>query len=133
MDVFNVFAGMASIIGTGFALGAWLKAREIDKKMKAKEERLNRKITVALQVGGKTYDLPFKFRRAEFTRAEILGRIGMIPTKNPKQRFELTYTNTSKFLERVNQINDEGGESIFVIPCSDEEFDQFNFDANKVF
>jgi hypothetical protein len=71
--------------------------------------------------------LPIELRRAELTRAEILGRIGMIPMKEKGKRFSLEYLNTSKFLRRINEIIEGHGDSDLVIPCTEEELNQFDY------
>lgn len=66
------------------------------------------KITVILNHGAKKLELPVEMRRSEFSRAEILGRIGMIPTTEKGKRFSLKYTNTREFLQQINQILSTG-------------------------
>ncbi len=67
-----------------------------------------------------------ELRRAELTRAEILGRLGMIPMKTKGSRFSLSYLNKPEFLAQINQIMDGSGDAVLTIPCTQEEFEQFD-------
>lgn len=97
------------------------------------EQRLRlqqQKISVILQNGGRNrLELPIELRRAELTRAEVLGRIGMIPMKSKGQRFTLNYLSTREFLIQINQILEGNGDSILTIPCSEIEFQQFDLNG----
>jgi hypothetical protein len=100
--------------------------------MRADAERLERrrhqKVRVMLQNGWKKIELPVALSLADLSRAEVLGRIGMIPTQNPKQRFELAYFNTEGFLLQIAQLlemDDSNVEQILTIPCSEQEITQF--------
>jgi len=95
-------------------------------------DRKNEKIDVVLTFGTRELTLPVGLRRAEFTRQEILGRIGMMPRKNKEEKhFTLTYLSTRAFLRNLNMIAEsEGGQTLF-IPCEDEkEFSQFDLPEN---
>ena len=91
-------------------------------------------IPIILCNGGKKKELPLKFRLSDLTRAEVLGRIGMLPMKKSGQRFEISYLNTPEFIGNINRIRDNyGNEGLMLeISCNDEEFDQFNFDKLSV-
>jgi hypothetical protein len=95
-------------------------------------ERLRRRqfrqVRVLLQCGVRTVELPVVLSLAEFSRAEVLGRVGMIPMKRSGARFVLAYFNSEPFLRQVSQIlsSDEGGDELLLtIPCSEEEIEQF--------
>ncbi len=127
MDLFNAFGTLVSLLAAVFALLAWLKARRVQKDLQTEKARQNKTIMVTLQHGGKgTLELPVELRRAEFTRSEILGRLGMIPMKTKGSRFSLTYLNTAEFLKQINQIMDGNGDAVLTIPCTEEEFEQFD-------
>ena len=87
------------------------------------------KISVVLSYGVEKLELPVEIRRKEFSRAEILGRIGMIPLKKTGKRFSLGYLNSVEFLKQINQINEGDGDSILTIPCNETEFSQFALNA----
>jgi hypothetical protein len=51
----------------------------------------------------------------------------MIPLKNKeKNRFSLSYLNTTGFIQQLNQIINGNGDGILTISCDDDEFDQFD-------
>lgn len=90
------------------------------------QKRQEQKISVILQNGRQRIELPVELRRAELTRAEVLGRIGMIPMKAKGQRFSLVHLSTPEFLRQINQILSSDGDSTLIIPCNAEEFEQFD-------
>jgi hypothetical protein len=126
MEWLGYVADVVGLAGAVFALLAWLKARQLRQDQEKEKERQNKKIKVFLQSTTHRIELPFEMRRAEFTRAEVLGRIGMIPTKNPKERFRIEYLNTRDFLLKVNAIMDGAGDATLEIKCTDEELGQFD-------
>lgn len=127
MELFNAIGSFVSILAALFSLLAWLKARRVQKDLQNEKARQSKKITVTLQHGGKgSLELPVELRRAELTRAEILGRLGMIPMKTKGSRFSLSYLNKPEFLAQINQIMDGSGDAVLTIPCTQEEFEQFD-------
>lgn len=126
MDLFNAFGTLVGILAALFSLLAWLKARRIQKDQQAEKARQSKSITVTLQYGGKKIELPVELRRAELTRAEVLGRLGMIPMKKTGARFSLSYLNKLEFQKQLNQIMDGNGDAVLTIPCTEEEFEQFD-------
>lgn len=123
----GLVADIIGILGAVFALLAWRQARQLREDLKQEQTRQNQVVQVELRQGEKTYALPvLQLRRGELSRAEILGRIGMIPMKKKGQRFEIRYTNTAEFLKQINQILDGKVDSILTIPCTDDEFEQFD-------
>jgi len=70
-------------------------------------------------------------RRADLTRAELLGRLGMVPVKKDQKgeeqkRFTISYFNSKEFFERLNALILGNGSDVLIIPCSKEEFEQFD-------
>ena len=101
----------------------------LQKEFEHKQKRQNQKVSVVLHNGGnKQLELPVELRRAELTRAEVLGRIGMIPMKVKGQRFSLGYLGTRAFLDQINQIlaSDSDDTPILTISCNDSEYEQFD-------
>jgi len=73
--------------------------------------------------------LPVIVRRLELTRAEILGRIGMIPVKNTTQgdsRFGIKYINSPEFFKQIEQILESDGDTPLSIPLTEEEYNHFD-------
>lgn len=126
MDWLNNLGVAASVLGAVFALMAWLKARKVQKELETEKARQNKRITVTLQHGSQKLELPVELRRAELTRAEVLGRLGMIPMKIKGRRFSLGYLNRPEFLQQINQIIDGNRDAVLTIPCTGEEFEQFD-------
>ena len=125
MDGLSVVADVISILGGIFAFFAWLQSRKVGRELEKERQRKDKKVRVVLSHGAKELELPVEIRRSELTRAEILGRLGMIPMKQKGDRFELKFLNTPEFLRRVSEIIGSESESTLTIPCSREEFSQF--------
>lgn len=128
MQLIGQIADIIGIVGGVFAFLAWLQARAIKADMETERQRQNKQVTVVLQHGAEKATLPVSIRRAELTRSEILGRLGMIPlaTPNTNNRFTLRYLNTPEFLQSVNQVAMGDGDAILTIPCNEQEFRQFD-------
>ena len=131
MELFNAIGSSVSILAAFFSLLAWLKARRIQKDLQTETARQSKTVSVTLQHGGRKIELPVELRRADFTRPEILGRLGMIPMKTKGSRFSLSYLNTSEFLKQINQIMDGHGDAVLTIPCTEEEFEQFHLAVGR--
>lgn len=123
MEWLSGTADSIGILGALFALLAWLQSRRVRQHLEREQQRQNRKVIVVLQHGGERLELPVELRRAEVTRAEILGRLGMIRSG---QRFDLAYLNNADFLRQINAIIDGSGDALVTIPCTKEEFEQFH-------
>lgn len=119
---------IADVVGISAALFAGWQAYKIRQERKQEKERRDKRVKVTLKSTTHKIDLPFELRRGETTRAEILGRIGMIPMKDKSKRFELQHLNTREFLKNVNEIMDGNDDTELVIPCTDGEIEQFNLE-----
>ena len=126
MQWLGYIADVIGILGAIFALNAWIQSRKNAETLKNEKKRQLKKVSVVLTYGGKSIELPVELRRSELTRAEVLGRLGMIPMKKKGDRFSLTYLNSEKFLRRINEITDGNGDSVLEISCTEEEFSQFD-------
>lgn len=128
----SLIADIIGILGAGFALLAWLQARQLKQEYDAEKVRQHKKVQVVLQHGTQKIELPVELRRDELTRSEILGRIGMIPIKKevpPKKagkRFSIVALHTPEFLKQINQIITGTEEGILTISCTEEEMEQFD-------
>jgi hypothetical protein len=124
-------ADIIGVLGGVFAFLAWMQTLRLRNYQIAERERLNSRIRVVLQHEEKIYELPFPLRRSEFTRAELLGRLGMIPIKKDEseeeqKRFSLSYLNSRDFFEQMNRIVLGEGDDLLVVPCERKEFSQFD-------
>jgi hypothetical protein len=122
---------IADVVGISAALFAGWQAYKLRQERKREAERQDKKVKIMLKDPTRHILLPFDLRRRETTRAEILGRIGMIPLKplpdgKPKPRFEILYTNTEDFLKRMYEIIAGKDDAEFIITCKPDELDQFN-------
>ncbi|WP_428243446.1 hypothetical protein [Gynuella sp.] len=88
-------------------------------------------ITLKNESNKATYSLPAKIRRRDFSRGEVLGRIGMIPlteaAKGKGPKFEIKYTNSEDFIDKIHEVYDKNGDKEIIIKCDPEEFEQFNY------
>ncbi|MCG8349959.1 MAG: hypothetical protein MI924_19515 [Chloroflexales bacterium] len=131
MEWFSYIADIIGIGGAIFALFAWIQSFQLRKEIAREQRRQHKKITVVLQHGSEDLELPVELRRAELTRAEVLGRLGMIPMKTKGQRFALDYLHTPAFLHQINQISESDEDAILTIPCKSEEFTQFDMGMQR--
>ncbi len=125
---FGFIADVLSVIGTVFAGFGWWQAKINSKQMTKEKERMNRQIMVILRLAEshRQIILPVHLRRHELTRAELLGRIGMIPRKNKGNFFALSYCHSPSFFKELNRIQTSDKEEDLVIHCSIEEMEQFD-------
>lgn len=114
------------VLGGIFALFAWLQARRLQRDVEREKRRLNQKIAIVLQYGAEYYTLKGDTRRAEITRAEVLGKLGTLPMKNKGDRYSLEYLSTAEFIQRIQKIQEGEGVDALVIPCAKEEFEKFD-------
>lgn len=126
MDIIGYVASILGIITAVFSFMSWMQARQIRKEQEREKSRLNRRVAVKLQYGAKDIELPVELHRAEFTRAELLGRLGMIPMEDKSKRFSLGYLNKPEFFRQLNQVLTTDGDALLTIPCDKEEFEQFD-------
>lgn len=126
MQNLGLIADIIGILGALFALFAWTQSLSVKRELKRERNRINKKVTLILNHGDQKVELPVELRRAELSRAEILGRLGMIPMKEKGKRFSLRYLNTPEFLRQLNQVIDNEGDAILSISCSKEEIKQFD-------
>jgi len=132
-DELSFVADVIGVVGATFALLAWLQSRETNKRLEAEKQRKQQRVNVVLRNGAEHITLPVQMRREELSRAELLGRLGMIPVKDQlpteQKRFSLPYLNTAEFFQQLNNAIEGDGEQSISISCTDMEFDQF--DLNK--
>jgi hypothetical protein len=122
-DVFGVLAAIFSAL-------AWRQSWKLRQESKREQERMARRINIVLRLhdGSREVPLHVQIARAEMSRAELLGYLGMIPMRVPGQRFSLSYLNTSRFLAELRRIQSSDTDDTLVILCSSREIDQFQED-----
>ena len=121
-------ADVVGIAGALFASFAWWQAKKLRQETKQEQERLRQKIHIVLKLtdGDRQIDLPVDLRRAELTRAELLGFLGMVPMKNKGRRFSLHYLSTPDFFKELDRIQRSTRNEALVIPCTVDEINQFD-------
>jgi len=131
LNLFNEFIGnfanWTGALGALFAFFAWLSVLWGQRQEKKEAVRLAEKIELRLEIGegGEGIVLPVPIRRREVSRAELLGRLGMLPMAEAGKRFSLRHLSTAAFLESLDAIQD-GSETVLKIPASQAEIDQFD-------
>jgi len=118
-------ANLLQVLGAVFALLAWLQAKRLEKLAQDEKERLTEKVNfnLVLKSNGRSIDLPLSIPRGDITRAEVLGYLGMVPTRNPG-RYSLTWTARPEFLESLDLVKQGRARQIAIL-CSQEELEQF--------
>lgn len=119
LDFIGTAANIFDFVGGLAAVWVFFKIRALD--------RLNEPVSVFLSLtsGEKKIALPLEMRRRDLSRAEILGRLGMVPMKTTGARFALRHLSTPDFIRSINEVIDRKSKEL-VIPCSEKEFDQFD-------
>lgn len=132
MDLFSIIGNSASIVGTFFALLAWRESRQVKEVLEIENKRKQEQITITLSTGDDKLVLPNKIRRSELSRAEVLGRIGMLPKNTdklidvkPQARFSIDFINKPKFLDRINDVV-TSRQTHLTVECTAEELHQFD-------
>lgn len=125
MDWVGSIADVIGVLSGIFALLAWLGTRKIQQDLESEKRRQNQKIKIILRHGADKIELPVGTRRAELSRGEVLGRLGMIPMQDAGKRFSIQCLNTPEFMERINLITESSGEDFLEISCTEAEMNQF--------
>ena len=121
MEFFSFLQNIDTLAGVGSSVGVLaLWVARIRDKRQGRE-----KIEVLLVCNGQVAVLPLHLRRADVARAEVLGRMGMVPMREAGKRFSLDFLASEDFLEGINRVQD-GKTSTLKILCEKEEFAQFN-------
>jgi hypothetical protein len=117
----------ADIIGIISAILAAIFSIKTNVELKHEKLRLNGKIQVQLKQGDNIYNLPTIIQRAELSRAEVLGRLGMIPMKagSKQPRFSIDAVSSTLFVQEIDKIKNGTGDATLIILCTQNEFKQF--------
>ncbi len=129
MQLLSILADVIGIAGAFFALFAWWQARQVRSALQREQLRQRKKVTIVLSHGSEQYEIPIQLQRAEITRAEVLGVLGMLPMKERGKRFSIGFISTRDFLDEINEIIISEGDRRLRIPCQKEEFEQFDLVA----
>jgi hypothetical protein len=127
--IFSIVANLASLAGLVVSIMAWWKIVKVDKDLARERQRLAQGVTVVLKCEelDVRVELP-AISRGDLTRAELLGLIGMIPLKNPTERFAIAYTSSTKFFSALKTAKQSDGAASLEVSCEQEEIERFNLD-----
>ncbi len=110
-----------SIMASGIVY--WLIDKKLDELKGIKDE-----ITITLTAQDNRVINCAPMSRKDFSRAEVLGYIGMIPTKNKAERFSIEATTDRQFVVSIRKMQLTKGNQSFFIYCTNEEMEQFSAD-----
>jgi hypothetical protein len=119
LNIIGDISNIAGVVGAGFSVAVYLKMKMLEAK------RLQEIPAFLINEKGTLTKLPLALLRKDVTRAEILGRLGMIPMKEAGKRFSLKGISSPEFLTQVNSIA-EGKIDTLVINATSAEIDQFD-------
>ena len=100
-------------------------------KMKLDEKKQNKVVSIKLVLVDGSYEvaLPLPMLRKDISRAEILGRLGMIPINKDKalspRGFSIRSISSPSFIENIMSVQ-LGKADTIRIPCTREEIEQFD-------
>jgi len=123
----NFFEILGQVSDLAGAIGGIVAAIGV-LKMLAAQRRALEHVRVVLRLeeqGGGSVTLPLEMLRRDVSRAELLGRIGMLPMRQKGTRFAIRALASPAFMRAVNEVV-EGKTSILVIPATQEEVEQFD-------
>lgn len=125
-DVLGVTANIIGILGAIAATFAWLQSQSIKAQLDNEAKRQNERIRVILyNEDNETnrIELPARIRRRDVSRAEVLGRIGMI---NQGKRFDIVSLNSKEFIECLDNIAVGSSNQTLKIPLTRSEYEELN-------
>ncbi len=148
VDCIAFLANIIAVIGIPITAYQIIKGRSELKKSQEKKNKEERRKNEDMQIilkekntNRKIY-LPNKIRRGELTRAEVLGRLGMMPMipvsssqsdtpKKDQRRFLIKKNATEEFIRAIDAlyVSSEGKE--LIVNCDTEEMEQFDIEEIK--
>lgn len=125
-----ISSNIISVVGSILSIAAGVYSWQVYRKLKREQQRLNKKVRVTVACGPKNFSLPGEILGAEFSRQELLGCLGMLPRNNENkgQRFSIDYLCTPGFHQHINEISKSNEDRHLIIPCTEEEFNQFDLE-----
>lgn len=123
----NFFSFVGQVADLAGAVGGVFAAFGVFRLMAA-EKRLKQHVQVVLKLqgeDGKSITLPLELVRRDVSRAELLGRIGMLPMREKGARFSIRAISSPATMRELNTVV-EGKSSTIVIPVTGEEIEQFD-------
>lgn len=122
LDRFSIVCGLLAFVGTGYSACMWMRHQRREKTLRD----LVPVHLVSADDGRILYRLPYQPPRRLVTRAEVLGLLGMIPSR--QQRFDWGHLHSTDFMRHLDEIHQASRHSL-EIPVSIEEFGQLDLPA----
>ena len=133
IDMIDPVADAIGVVTAVFALWGWANTVVLRRQIADAERRRSAAIRVVLKSPTRIVELPLAMVRADMSRAELLGRIGMLPlTPASAQaqggRFRLRALGRPEFLVALAAVQ-RGERDELVISADEAEIDQFDLSA----
>lgn len=119
-NISNFFGVLGGIVAAVASTATWFGNR---RATRLAQEAV--KIVLRIGENGRQIVLPLEILRRDVSRAELLGRIGMIPVKKAGSRFTLREIGSPAVMRSINAVS-RGETSVLVIPATADEVDQFD-------
>lgn len=120
-DIFDFIGLFANVAGAVSGVAAFLGVLRLLRV----QARLDDRVSVVLKLEAEErVVLPLEMLRRDVSRAELLGRIGMLPMRQKGARFSIRAMSTPAFMQTVNAVV-EGTTDTLVIPVTRQELEQF--------
>ena len=117
LDRATIVTGILAFLGTAYSAFRWWQHQRRQRELeKAVPIRLIRE-------DGREYPLPYEPPRRTVTRAEVLGLLGMIPSR--QQRFDWAWLHDARFMQHLDEIH-RGSRDTLQIPVTMAEFAQLD-------
>lgn len=129
MEAIGAIADILGVIGffiAPFSIGGWLQARRVNRRLDAEEKRLSQMITIILKSGSKQHELPAPIQRRFLTRAELLGRLGMV-----RPEIRMTYSlNKKEFFKDLDAVINGKEAMTLIIDIPESDYQQLYGESN---
>jgi hypothetical protein len=119
LDRIGIICGILAFLGTAYSAFRWWRHQ-------SRERQLQEPVIVRLvaeEDGRHLLELPHRPARRTVTRAEVLGLLGMIPSR--QQRFDWKWLLDARFMQHIEEIH-RGDRDVLEIPLTAAEFRQLD-------
>lgn len=120
MDMLSLAANVVQVGSLAASVAVYVHLRVRERK---EEQPITVRLVLTDSREGLRPELPLRMRMRELSRAELLGRLGMLPMKKPGARFALRGLASVSFLDAIDAARRTG---VIEIPATREELEQFD-------